>query len=114
MEVREITKGVYGVFAMRDVKEKTPLRLFKPTYVEGPTRTSIQINDKHFEDPIGQYLNHCCNPNTRVSLIAGTSSIVLVATENIKRGDEITFDYRTTETKLNNPFKCGCHGEWVK
>jgi len=48
------------------------------------------------------YTNHSCSPNT---IIRNRSLIALCA---INPGDEITFDYETTEFEMTEPFACGC------
>ena len=37
----------------------------------------------------------------------------LVAIKNIEIGEEITFDYESTEEELVSPFKCECHGKLI-
>ena len=37
----------------------------------------------------------------------------LKALKDIEKGEEITFDYETTETELREPFKCDCHGRLI-
>ena len=49
-----------------------------------------------------RYLNHSCRPN------AAVQGRTLVASRSIARGDEITFDYETTEDAMAEPFCCAC------
>ena len=44
----------------------SPIYKFVPNFVESPTRTSIQFEDKHFEDNTGKCINHNCDPNAKV------------------------------------------------
>jgi hypothetical protein len=53
------------------------------------------------------FLNHACAPNARVD----TGARRLVALRDIRRGDEVTFDYLTTEWEMAEPFECGCGAE---
>lgn len=46
------------------------------------------------------YINHSCNPNAGIM-----EESMLFAIKNIKRGDEITFDYSTT---IDESFECKC------
>ena len=85
---------------------------FKPTFIENPTKTSIQFEDKHFEDDTGMYLNHHCEPNS--CIVSDERGIHLFAIDIIKKKDQITFDYNTTEDKITHPFKCNCHGKLIK
>ncbi len=48
------------------------------------------------------YTNHSCSPNCRIS------GRELVATRTIHSGDEITFDYETSEWDMAEPFHCLC------
>ena len=49
-----------------------------------------------------RYLNHSCYPNT---YIKGQE---LYALTQIKKDDELTFNYLSTEWELDVPFQCGC------
>lgn len=85
------------------------------TIVELPTKTvpepdmySLEvvpgIHLDCYAHPIGA-TNHSCKAN------AAVKDFKLVAWECIKEGDEITIDYRKTETHLSNSFVCRCCGE---
>ena len=114
-----------GIFSTEPYEIGQWIYTFNPHYIEQPTRTSIQYNNKHFkdemeqykhfEDDMGQYLNHHCEPNTViVSDVSDDRGIHLIAIDIINKDDEITFDYNTTESKLTNPFRCKCHGNLIK
>jgi len=81
-----------------------------------PTRTSIQVGeDKHLESWEGGHVNHHCSPNTKVISVKvfEINDYFLVAIKDIEIGEQITFDYETTETEMAEPFKCSCHGRWI-
>ena len=101
-----------GVFSTKDYEIGQLVYTFEPYYIEEPTRTSIQVEDKHFEDDTGMYLNHHCEPNS--CIVSDERGIHLFAIDIIKKKDEITFDYNTTEDKITHPFKCNCHGKLIK
>ena len=115
-----------GIFSTESYEIGQWIYTFNPHYIEQPTRTSIQYNNKHFEDDMGQYLNHHCEPNTTIVSnnkheIKQTDrgyvlkrGIHLIAIDIINKNEEITFDYNTTESKLTNPFRCKCHGNLIK
>ena len=69
---------------------------------------------KHFEDDIGRYLNHHCNPNSNIVVIPDVEPSLVVSNKPIFEGEEITFDYETTESEMAEPFKCACHGNWIR
>ena len=112
IEVRKIDSNIKGVFSRNDIKSGSTTYIFNPTYVENSTRTSIQFEDKYFEDDIGKYLNHNCNPNTKI-IKHDENNIILLSIVDIKRNEELTFDYNTTEKRLSHPFKCNCHGKLI-
>lgn len=47
-------------------------------------------------------INHSCDPN------AAVRGLRIVAFKCIEAGDEITIDYKRTETTLAEPFDCKC------
>jgi len=72
-------------------------------------QAGIQIDDKFWICPTSReelhktgIFNHSCDPNVGYS-----NSITLVAIRNIKRGEELVFDYATSETFFES-FKCNC------
>jgi hypothetical protein len=80
-----------------------------------PTQHSVQVGrNQHIDVPPGtpwvaqldcypfRFLNHSCDPN---AMFRGRE---LVAIRRVPRGDEITFDYNTTEWELATPFPCDC------
>jgi hypothetical protein len=80
--------------------------------VRQPTRYTVQISANEHVDaekigsdgtyPPWRFLNHSCSPNTRLE---GRS---LMAVRDIHAGDEVTFDYDTTEWDMASPFLCTC------
>lgn len=104
-----------GLFATRAIgRGETVLRIQGRSQSQ-PTRYSIQIDEAtHIECEDGlderllrerypwRFLNHSCAPNAR---IAGRT---LVAQRSIAEGEEITFDYTTTEADMAEPFSCQC------
>lgn len=83
-----------------------------------PTRYSIQLDEgKHIEADGAlpepemrrrhpwRFLNHSCDPNARVLGQA------LIAIRAIAEGEQITFDYTTTESEMAEPFDCVCGSE---
>ena len=129
----------YGVYATEDIKVGEIVVNLKGEWKLEPNRASIQIGERHLDSPIGGYVNHNCEPNCVVlcklldltlkerlvpisvaikgslsSMIISNPKPVLVAIKSIFKDQEITFDYETTETNLANPFKCDCHGNWIR
>ena len=126
VEIKEIKKGAKGLFANQSVEKGKIILVLQGEKFSKPSRTSIQIEDKHIEDPEGGYMNHHCDPSAEIKINSNfvgfnltaqceTNQVILVtAKRDIKKGDEITFDYETTEEELMYSFKCDCHGRWIK
>lgn len=55
------------------------------------------------EGDAGDYVNHSCNPNAWIS-----GQISLLARRDIQTGEEITFDYATTDASDYDAFECHC------
>jgi hypothetical protein len=74
-----------------------------------PVRNRLTIEtgvDQHL-DPDGHvwgFSNHGCDPNARVDL----ATRALRALRPIAAGEEITWNYLTTEWELSHPFACRC------
>jgi hypothetical protein len=82
-----------------------------------PSRYSVQIGRRRHIDIPGsaalsparlralypwRFLNHSCEPNT---VLRGRE---FVALRPIEPGEEVTFDYNTTEYEMAEPFTCEC------
>lgn len=61
---------------------------------------------KGFDD----FVSHSCNPNCR-AVEFETGKYGLRALRDIAVGEEITFNYNTTEYELDPPFDCLCNAE---
>ena len=73
------------------------------------TKTSIHIGGGfHVEDDLGRYINHSCNPTSKIC----GRNIVLV--KDVIPYSEITFDYRISEGELAASFKCNECGSLIK
>ena len=133
-EVKKVAKGYMGLYATQTIKKGTVVLWLSENsnYFKEPTRTSIQVRNLHLEHYEGGCINHSCTPNAKVLGVmigldmsthfvpflafAESSKInpVLMAGEDILAGEEITFDYETTEEELAEPFQCNCHGRWIR
>ncbi len=49
------------------------------------------------------FFNHSCSPNAGIK-----GHLLMVAMRNIKKGEEITYDYCMTDADYDYSFKCGC------
>ncbi len=99
-------KGSFQTLAVKDfVEGEVVLRITgKETLVRD--RYTIQLKpDLHIipDQFSGKYVNHSCLPNSKVNC-----NREFVALREIKEGDELTFDYKSTEDELAEKFKCNC------
>ena len=103
-------KGYKSVCAHTDLQEGWVVHdLTNGELVSEPTRTSIQIDEKsHVEDEVGGCINHSCQPSCKVN------TFFVIALRDIKKGEEITFDYNQNEDTLASPFECGCCSKTIK
>ena len=101
---------IKGCFSKASFKKGQIVFKFNPRYTKKRTRTSIQVGNLHIEDDIGQYLNHNCSPNT---CVVNENDPKLIAINDISIGDELTFDYNSSEDEIHYVFKCNCHGKEI-
>ena len=109
-----------GIFADKNFKEQNEvLKLQKGkliTYEEIEYNKLedryLQIDKKLYFNPFGNtinFLNHSCDPNT--GIIIKENEIYLIAIKDIKKGEEITFDYSTTMDEDDWTMVCNCGSE---
>ena len=68
-------------------------------------RYTVQIGqEKHTEVGKLSALNHSCDPN----VILDTERLIMVARRDIKKGEELSFFYPSTEWEMDAPFICLC------
>jgi hypothetical protein len=122
VEIKEIENRFNGLFASRDIDAGKIILVLKGNHFKEPTRTSIQIGlEKHLEHYEGGHINHHCDPSAEIVINSrehapntGTVEPLVLAKRNIKAGEEITFDYETTEEVMAEPFHCKCHGKLIE
>ena len=126
LEVRSVPKygkGAKGVFAKKDIKKDELLAVFggyvmtirEEEKLNFPMNDySLQISEDFVLGPNKiedisdvDFFNHSCDPNAGFN-----GQIFLVAMRNIKKEEEITFDYAMVLCKAKNAktykFKCLC------
>lgn len=84
------------------------LILKKTSLVPTPGWDTLQVGEREHARFSGKALklNHSSSPNTRIEIKQGAhDDIDLVATRKIAVGEPLTFDYRTTEWLMNEPFE---------
>lgn len=102
-----------GVFAKRDFKKGEIVLKWNPKVLNESQIKDLEENqkrylrregkDKYFlMQPPERFVNHSCDANTQVENDCD------VATRNIKKGEEITSDYKQGSSVL---FECNCGSE---
>jgi hypothetical protein len=109
-------KGGRGVFAREKVRANDVLIVWGGEIVTGEMlremweekhRLSIQVEEDLYlvtgnEGP-ADWVNHSCNPNAGL-----VGQVVLVALRDIRVGEEICFDYATSDGSPYDEFECHC------
>ena len=112
-----------GLYTTQEYKSGDVVLHLVGNYLSYPTQTSIQIGrgiwSRHLESWEGGHVNHHCNPNTKVRTKgseqnSSTWESSLTAITDISIGEEVTFDYETTEENIEHPFYCKCHGKLIE
>jgi SET domain-containing protein len=92
-----------GVFAKRSLNTGKQIAYFEGYEIDYETAYSLTFGNKRIE-PTGilKHLNHSCSPNTWFQ------GRWLIASREIKPGEEITIDYIATEPTISHHFHCDC------
>jgi uncharacterized protein len=110
------SKGGRGVFAKERVRAGDVLVVWGGEVVtadmlrtmsEDKYRLAVQVEEDLYlltgnEGP-ADWVNHSCDPNAGV-----VGQITLVALRDIRAGEEVCFDYATTDGSAYDEFECGC------
>ncbi len=100
-----------GLFSGRLFRPGETILVAQGVISDVPRPTSFQVGpSEHLDVPADaspeahpwRFLEHGCCPNTAFQ------GRRLEALERIEPGDELTFDYETTEWELVSPFTCAC------
>jgi len=101
-----ILKNQKSLRATEFIPVNSVIFIFENSISEVRTRTSIQVsNTFHIEaGDFGAFTNHSCNPNARIICECDeqskTAKVMLVTIVDVFTGNELTFDYATTESTL--------------
>lgn len=102
-----------GLFAKRDIRKGEVIFMFTGKLIDFNQTVNKQDN---FGDPLQigknlyinleepmRFINHSCNPNTGIK-----NDIVLIALKDIRKGEELYFDYSTTMDEDHWVMQCKC------
>ena len=107
--------GQHRITAARAIRPAETLLTVGGVRMRIASRYSVQIDDNvHLNPPAGaeylgaddsyiwRYLNHSCRPN------AYFRGLDVIALRGIASGEDVTFDYDSTEYDMAEPFVCQC------
>jgi hypothetical protein len=110
------SKGYKGLYARKDIIAGSVIFVLKGRISGRGNKYSVELSrGKHLDFPLTrkpndhldyawQYVNHSCEPNGYVN----AAELSFCALRDIGEGEEITFNYLTTEYELASPFLCEC------
>lgn len=106
--IKETDKGK-SLFAAQKIPKGEIILAFERHFTGTRTRTSMQIDENLHQESTGpnmaeNLINHSCDPNAFIEF----SDLTLRALHTILAGEEITFNYCTTEWVSAAPFQCKC------
>lgn len=106
IELRRGSEGL-GIFAREAIAAGEVLVCLRHVFVDRPERHTIQL-DEHLHQAgtgdIDDYFNHSCDPNTYLDF----QRLQFVARKPLAAGEELSFNYLTSEWDMAAPFTCGC------
>lgn len=120
--VAEVRKGFFSCRAVENISAGSFLTDLWGPVLDAPHSHTVQVGINKHVDPQGTvpaFLNHSCQPNAKFvytrrgvsySDLEGNYEVFwyLISIRDIKEGEDITFDYNTTEYEMAAAFKCEC------
>ena len=97
----------FGVIAREPIPAGSVLMAIAHVFVDRPGRHTIQIDARRHQAGTGEiddYLNHSCDPNSALDF----TRLELVSLRKITPGEELSFNYLTSEWDMAAPFACQC------
>lgn len=119
VEIR-LTASGRGVFATEPIEAGATVAVFGGAAIDGETlrslphhqqQRSLQVADDVYlltvhDAGVGHLINHSCDPTCRLM-----GEITLVAARRIEAGEELSYDYATTDSTPYDEFECCCGSE---
>lgn len=96
-----------GVFATGSIAAGEVLIALAHVFVAAAEQYTIQIDAERHQAGTGEiddFLNHCCEP----SAVLDAERLCFVAARPLAPGDEVTFNYLTSEWDMAEAFVCRC------
>lgn len=116
ISVRQLEDNYWGLFAEKNFAKGEIIIAINGIITNRPTKYSIQTDkNKHIDVlqarwPIpAQYfwifINHSCDPNGYIN----SHDLTFCSLRHVEKGEQLFFNYNTTEWMLADPFKCECN-----
>ncbi len=121
-----VARGIsgFGLFADEDIKKGEFIIKYEGKLISTQeanklkTRYLFEIDENYTIDGSSysnkaRYINHFCNPNVEAEVVAG--EILFFALRDIKKGEELGFDYGEEYfNEFIKPKGCACHSCKIK
>jgi hypothetical protein len=109
----------FGVITKKEFGKGAVIFSVKGPILSEPTMYSLSAGTNKHIDPLrkdgsfdfGHYLNHSCEPNVIIKIAGSENSvpyIEIVARRDIKAGEELAFDYASSEYDTVSKTSCMC------
>jgi len=107
MEIK--TKNNFkGLYASKEFELNYKIHKLDGEIRSKPTKLTIEVGYKrHIIDSYGMYMNHSFDPSCKII------DNYIIAIRDIKKDEELTYNYNENETKLSNSFKDYITGELI-
>jgi len=69
VKIKRIKGDYSGLFASQQIDKNQLILVLDGNGFDVPTRTSIQVRDKHIEDVNGGFMNHHCDPSAVIVVV---------------------------------------------
>lgn len=95
--------------ASRDLDEGETVNIVDTRWLEQVERDShsVQLGFKNFRVPQWNYINHSCEPNSKIVQLHN-DKYALYIIRPTEAGQEITFNYFENEDEVVGEFRCTC------
>lgn len=89
----------------------TVINVFREPVEGRPTMHTVQFDETtHVAPTLGaEFISHACaGTNTRIVVHDDRKAASFVVTKDVDAGEDLSFNYNTTEWDMNSPFPCEC------
>ena len=104
-------KGTTAV-AARDLEPGWVINEFRSPVLRRPTMHTVCLDETTHVAPTqgAEFISHACGSctNVRIAVADDAQSARFVVTKPVRQGEELAFNYNSTEWEMSCPFECGC------